>query len=85
MQTLSTFWLFVTFAVTLSVILSLIVLLPWLRPRVGADNQLIKVNIGVFKERLAELMADYQAGVMDTASYQTQKTELERQLLQATY
>ena len=81
----STFGLFVTLAITLSVILALVVLLPWLRPRVGRDNQLIKVNIDVFKDRLAELSADYQAGAMDANSYQTQKTELERQLLQATY
>ena len=43
----STFGLFVTLAITLSVILALVVLLPWLRPRVGRDNQLIKVNIEV--------------------------------------
>ncbi|WP_230656552.1 c-type cytochrome biogenesis protein CcmI [Psychrobacter sp. I-STPA10] len=81
----STFGLFVTLAITLSVVLALIVLLPWLRPRTGLDNQLIKVNIDVFKDRLAELSADYQAGAIDASSYQTQKTELERQLLQATY
>ena len=85
MTAVSTFGLFVTLAITMCVILSLIVLLPWLRPRVGMDNQLIKVNIDVFKARLAELSADYQAGVMDANSYQTQKTELERQLLQASY
>ncbi|WP_227430677.1 c-type cytochrome biogenesis protein CcmI [Psychrobacter sp. I-STPA6b] len=83
MAVLSTFWLFITLAVTLSIILAVVVLFPWLRLKKNADNHLIKLNIEVFKDRLAELSADYNAGAMSASSYQTQKTELERQLLQA--
>ncbi|PNK61574.1 c-type cytochrome biogenesis protein CcmI [Psychrobacter sp. FDAARGOS_221] len=76
--------IFVALAIILAILLAVIVLLPWLRVDKSAqNNQLIALNVEVFKERLAELTADYSNGSMTESEFNTQKTELERQLLLA--
>ncbi|WP_201546860.1 c-type cytochrome biogenesis protein CcmI [Psychrobacter lutiphocae] len=76
--------IFVALAIILAILLAVIVLLPWLRADKSAqNNQLIALNVEVFKERLAELTADYSSGKMSEIEFNTQKTELERQLLLA--
>lgn len=79
----STLVLFISLALMLAVVLAMIVLVPWLRPRQMVDNRLIDINIDVFQERLAELAVDKAEGVIGESQYQSQKVELERQLLDA--
>ncbi|MEY2863790.1 MAG: c-type cytochrome biosis protein CcmI [Pseudomonadota bacterium] len=78
-----TFSLFVMTALALLLFLSLVVIWPWLRP-VHTSASLLDLNVTVFRERLAELDADYKADQIDLESYHAQKTELERQLLAIT-
>lgn len=78
-----TFSLFVLTALALLLLLSLVVIWPWLRP-VHASASLLELNVTVFRERLAELDADHTADRIDLDSYQSQKIELERQLLAVT-
>jgi cytochrome c-type biogenesis protein CcmH len=79
-----TFSLFVVTALALLLLLSLVIIWPWLRPAV-ASVSLLDLNVSVFRERLAELAADHSADRIDVDSYQAQKTELERQLLAVTH
>lgn len=75
--------LFFSLALLLTVVLAFIVILPWLRQQHGqSDNQLLTLNIDVFKQRLAELEQDYQQNVINEATYHSQKLALERQLLE---
>ena len=87
MTLFSTFGLFVALGLLLTLVLSAIVIMPWLRAaRLQAnpvDNQLLDINVAVFRERLAELQTDKDAGTIDDSHYQNQKLELERQLLDA--
>lgn len=87
MTLFSTAGLFIALSLLTAVILALIVILPWLRAKKLAgqslDNQLLDLNIAVFRSRLAELSADKDSGVIDDSHYQNQKLELERQLLDA--
>lgn len=89
MSSVSTFGLFITLCLLSSLIFALIVILPWLRSKKNVlskgevDNQLIDLNVDVYKARLRELAADKDAGTINEAQYQSQKTELERQLLDA--
>ena len=57
--------------------------MPWLRasrsPEKPMDNQLLDINVAVFRERLAELKTDKDNGTIDDSHYQNQKLELERQ------
>ncbi len=76
--------LFITLATTLAVMLACIVLLPWLRGNKSAQsNQLMAINIDVFKARLTELEEDYAQAKISQPAFHAQKVELERQLLQA--
>lgn len=75
--------LFFSLCAVLTVLLSLVVILPWLKAKKATDNQLMSVNVKVFGERIAELDADKSAGLIDDAHYQAQITELKRQLLDA--
>ena len=75
--------LFFSLCAVLTVLLSLVVILPWRKVGVSSDNQLMAINVQIFGERIAELDADKAAGVIDEASYQTQITELKRQLIDA--
>ncbi|OOS07234.1 cytochrome c-type biogenesis protein CcmI [Moraxella cuniculi DSM 21768] len=75
--------LFFSLCAVLTVIVSLVVIFPWLRAKRSSDNQLMAINVQIFGERVAELDADKAAGVIDEASYQAQITELKRQLLDA--
>ena len=76
--------IFVALAILLAILLAIIVLLPWLRVDKSAQNdQLIALNVEVFRERLDELKADFNAGTLSETEFKTQKTELERQLLLA--
>lgn len=74
--------LFFSLAVLLSVLLALIVLLPWLKQtKLNQDNKLLTLNVDVFKARLAELESDFEQATIDKPTYDTQKLALERQLL----
>lgn len=76
--------IFIALAILLAIILAVIVLMPWLRADKSAQNdQLIALNVEVFKQRLNELKADFNSGSMTESEFKTQKTELERQLLLA--
>lgn len=83
----STIGLFIALSLLTAVILALIVITPWLRAKKLADNpvdnQLLDLNIAVFRTRLAELNVDKANGTIDDSHYQNQKLELERQLLDA--
>ncbi|SLJ85234.1 c-type cytochrome biogenesis protein CcmI [Psychrobacter sp. DAB_AL43B] len=87
MTLFSTFGLFIALSLLIALILALIVIMPWLRAsrlrENPVDNQLLDINIGVFRERLAELQTDKDSGTIDDTHYQNQKIELERQLLDA--
>lgn len=87
MTLFSTFGLFIALSLLIALLLAVIVIMPWLRAsRLGekpVDNQLLDINIAVFRERLAELQTDKDSGTIDEVHYQNQKLELERQLLDA--
>lgn len=74
---------FVITGLALLLVLSLVIVWPWLRAT-PASVSLLELNVAVFRERLAELDADQQAGRLEVEAYQAQKTELERQLLAVT-
>jgi len=82
----STQFLFWSCAFGLTLILSVIVILPLLRRstvKPEAHANLTQLNVIVFKERLAELEADHRSHALDADEYVEQKTDLERQLLAA--
>ena len=87
MTIFSTVGLFIALSLLLALILAVITITPWLRaPRSlekQVDNQLLDINLAVFRERLAELQTDKDTGTIDDSHYQNQKIELERQLLDA--
>ena len=87
MTLFSTFGLFIALSALVTIILAVIVLVPWLRSSSlknnPVDNQLLDINVVVFRERLAELQTDKDNGIIDESHYQNQKLELERQLLDA--
>lgn len=87
MTIFSTAGLFIALSLLFALLLAVIVIIPWLRaPRAQAnpvDNQLLDINVAVFRERLAELKTDKDNGTIDDSHYQNQKLELERQLLDA--
>ncbi len=87
MTLFSTFGLFVALSLLIALIFALIAIMPWLRaPRLQSkpiDNQLLDINVAVFRERLAELQTDKDSGTINNSHYQNQKLELERQLLDA--
>ncbi|WP_201617622.1 c-type cytochrome biogenesis protein CcmI [Psychrobacter immobilis] len=87
MTLFSTVGLFIALSLFIALILAFIVIMPWLRAsrlrEKPVDNQLLDINIAVFRERLIELQSDKDNGTIDDAHYQNQKTELERQLLDA--
>ena len=87
MTLFSTFGLFIALSLLIALILALIVIMPWLRAsrlrEKKVDNQLLDINIAVFRERLTELQTDKDSGTIDDTHYQNQKIELERQLLDA--
>lgn len=87
MTVFSTLLLFITFSLLLALLAALMVVLPWLRANkqvaVPVDNRLIDLNIDVYKSRLRELAVDRDSDTIDAAQYDVQKTELERQLLDA--
>lgn len=75
--------LFIGLALAFSLLLAMIILLPWFGQSkfYRNDNQLLTLNISVFKQRLAELEEDFAQGQVDQATYDNQKLALERQLL----
>lgn len=87
MTIFSTIGLFITLSLLVGLILAVIAITPWLRAAsskfTNNDNQLLDINVAVFKERLTELQADKESGIIDDSHYQNQKLELERQLLNA--
>ena len=69
-------------ALGLTLLLSIVLIFPWLRlPKRRLD--LLDLNVSVFRERLAELERDYQKNQLDQADYSGRKIDLERQLLAA--
>ncbi len=68
-------------ALLMALLASLFVLLPLMAKPSPLSERRSDTNITVFKERLALLDADYQAGNYDQRQYQLLKTELERSLL----
>lgn len=84
---MSTLIIFIVVALLFAITLAVFILLPWFQTKDGhaianrADNQLLTLNIQVFKQRLAELQTDFDDGQIDEATYQSQKLALERQLL----
>ncbi|MES1965221.1 c-type cytochrome biogenesis protein CcmI [Psychrobacter sp. AH5] len=87
MTLFSTTGLFIALSLLVALALAIIAIMPWLRAARSesnsADNQLLDINVAVFRERLAELKADNDSAVIDDSHYQNQKLELERQLLDA--
>ena len=87
MTIFSTVGLFIALSLLTALILAVITIIPWLRsPRSQekqVDNQLLDINVAVFRERLAELKTDKDSGTIDDSHYENQKLELERQLLDA--
>ena len=87
MTVFSTLVIFIIFSLLVALLAALIVIVPWLRSSREApdpvDNRLIDLNIDVYKSRLRELAADKAIGTIDDVQYIDQKTELERQLLDA--
>ena len=87
MTIFSTAGLFIALSALIALALAVIVIMPWLRAsrlqQHPVDNQLLDINVAVFRERLAELKADNENGTIDDSHYQNQKLELERQLLDA--
>ena len=75
--------LFFTLCAVLTVVLAVVVILPWLRVGRAVDNQLMALNVQVFHERIKELTADKDAGMIDEKTFVAQETELKRQLLNA--
>lgn len=82
-----TITIFIALAIILAIVLAYVIVLPWFREYNSAgnkkDNKLIALNVEVFQDRITELQADYESGQMSKSAFITQKTELERQLLQA--
>ena len=87
MTLFSTFGLFIALSLFIALLLAVIIIMPWLRASrlrdKPVDNQLLDINIAVFRERLAELQTDKDSGTIDEVHYQNQKLDLERQLLDA--
>ena len=87
MTSFSTLGLFIALSLFITFVLGAIVVMPWLRTKRAqnkpVDNQLLDINIEVFRERLAELKIDKDSGTIDDSHYDNQKLELERQLLDA--
>lgn len=87
MTLFSTTGLFIALSLLVALALAIIAIMPWLRAARSesnsADNQLLDINVAVFRERLAELKVDNDSAVIDDSHYQNQKLELERQLLDA--
>lgn len=75
--------LFFSMAVLLCTILAVVVIFPWLKGRSNNDNQLMAVNVAVFRERIAELNADKEAGRIDEEAFKVGEIQLKRQLLDA--
>ena len=87
MTLFSTAGLFISLSLLIALVLGYITIMPWLRASRATDkpmdNQLLDINIAVFRARLAELKTDKDTGTIDDSHYQSQKLELERQLLDA--
>jgi len=87
MTLFSTIGLFIALSLFIALVFAVIAITPWLRAaRIQSnpvDNQLLDINVAVFRERLAELKSDKDNGTIDESHYQNQKLELERQLLDA--
>lgn len=79
--------IFIGLAIAMALVLAVIVLFPWFGnlstnlAKPERDNQLLTLNIDVFKQRLAELEDDFLQQQIDKTTYDSQKLALERQLL----
>lgn len=73
-----TFWILL---IVLAVLSAWFVVLPTLRAKPSEDKTRQALNARIFKQRMAELEGDYQAGRTDQEDYDALKTELERNFL----
>ncbi len=78
-----TLFLFFSVSALLCVLLAWVVIYPWMKGRQVNDNQLMAVNVEVFKERIGELLSDKESGRIDEATFKAGEIELKRQLLDA--
>lgn len=74
--------LFMILVILFLVIISVLMILPFFINQ-SQNNDLLTLNIALFKQRLAELEADNINTNIEPADYLEQKTELQRQLLNA--
>ena len=72
--------IFLSSALALTALMTLLILWPVMRSR-ESEHSLLELNVQVFRERLAELEADKAAGRVDEPTFHALKTEMERQLL----
>lgn len=75
--------LFFSVCALASVLVSLIVITPWIRQKKVDNNRLMALNVQTFYDRLAELESDKVAGTLSDDEYEMQSTALKRQLLEA--
>lgn len=77
------FLLFLSLCMACAFMISLIVIYPWIKGSKFDDNQLMSINVQTFYERLAELQADKEAGLIHDSVYDSQVLSLQKQLLAA--
>jgi cytochrome c-type biogenesis protein CcmH len=65
----------------LTVLAMAFVALPLLRKNVSSSITADELNLAIFKQQLAELDNDLQAGILDQARYDAARTDLEKELL----
>ncbi|RKT46543.1 c-type cytochrome biogenesis protein CcmI [Thiocapsa rosea] len=75
------FWILVTGLAGLALLFVLAPLLSVARETDHNDVDLDKVNLGLFKQQLAELDADLAAGKLDESQYDSARQDLEREAL----
>lgn len=75
--------LFFSVCALVSVLVSLVVIAPWIRQKKVDNNRLMALNVQTFYDRLAELESDKAAGALSDDDYKTQSVALKRQLLEA--
>lgn len=77
-----TYLIFIISAILLVLFLAIVILMPWIFYKNNRnDNQLLALNIEIFKQRLEELKKDFNENQIDKDTYNSQKLSLERQLL----
>lgn len=73
------FWIYATGLIILAMAF---IALPLSRKRFANDVDIDELNLSVFKQQLAELDSDLQAGILDQERYDAAKRDLEKELLE---